>query len=266
MMTGFHRQLKRLLLEAFSSSATTPRAAAEKLSKVVYRPCGDKYCSEIGELLTERGIDRLAHFTPITNVQNICRYGLIPREYLSLEIVRLALGPEFTDQHRMDGIPQYNCLSVTFPNYRMFYLKRQSMPATRWAVIEYSASVLLRVWAEYCPTNSASRPPVLQGSDGVRSQFLLPKLRSELAISPDMTTDPQAEVLCDSVIGGQEIIRICVEVESDVTFLAAAGIKSEVDPAPFRPRHDYKYWQGRRITQLPDFAAELQELRGNELG
>jgi hypothetical protein len=265
-MTSFHRQLKRLILDAFSSSDTNPRAVAEHLSKIIYRPCGENYGNEIGRWLTERGIERLTHFTPLTNVQNICKYGLIPREYLGLEIVRLALGPEFTDQHRMDGIPQYNCLSVTFPNYKMFYTKRQSSPGARWAVIEYSADVLKILWAEYCPTNSASRSPVMQGGDGIRSQFLLPKLREELALAPNMTTDPQAEVLCDSVIGRQKIQRICVQSESDVRFLASAGIQSEVDPAPFRSRHDYSYWQGRRITQMPEFTKELNELRGNELG
>lgn len=265
-MMSFHRQLKRLILDAFSSSATTPRAAAEQLSKIIYRPCGEKYCNEIGKLLTERGVERLTHFTPITNVQNIYKYGLIPREYLGLEIVRLALGPEFTDEHRRDGIPQYNCLSVTFPNYKMFYLKRQSSQDARWAVIEYSADLLLRLWAEYCPTNSASRWPVLQGRDGLQSQFLLPKLRGELGLAPNMTTDPQAEVLCDSVIGGREIKRICVEFASDVTLLASVGIRSEVDPAPFKSRPDYRYWQGRRITQMPEFKMELNQLRGEELG
>lgn len=266
MMTSFHRQLKRLILDAFSSSATTPHAAAKQLSKIIYRRCGEKYGNEIGRLLTERGIERLTHFTPLTNVQNICKYGLIPREHLSLEVVRLALGPEFTDEHRIDGIPQYNCLSITFPNYKMFYSKRQSMSGARWAVIEYSADILQKLWAEYCPTNSASRSPVMQGGDGVRSQFLLQKLRDELALAPNMTTDPQAEVLCDSVISRQEIQRICVQAESDATFLASAGIKSEVDPGPFRPRHDYSYWQDRRITEMPEFTMELNELRGKELG
>lgn len=78
-----------------------------------------------------------------------------------------------------------------------------------------------------------------------------------MELASNETTDPQAEVLCDSVIGGHHIRRICVKNDEDVSSLLSAGIDSEVEESYFQPRHDYDFWKQKKITDLSEF----QELK-----
>lgn len=266
MKTHFHLALKRFLIEAFSSPALQPHAVVEKLSKSIRRPCGKNVREEISKILSFRSIDRIVHFTPLNNVRQVMQFGLIPREYLELEVVRLALGPTFPDELRLDTTPHYNCLSLTHPNYKMFFAKRRASHSTRWAVLEFSSDILLKLWSECCPTNSASGAPVLEGAIGMQSMFIFQNLREELRLSTNMTTDPQAEVLCDSALSASEVKHVWVEHESDLAYLANQGIHAELDTKLFGPRHDFKFWSTRRITDLPEFSMELDQLRGMNRG
>ena len=126
MKHAFHRALKRFLVSAFSTEKLSPENVSAMLSRAIHRPCGAIYRKEIEKILTERGIQDLVHFTPIQNVSAICKYGLIPRDYLNCEVLKLALGPHFPDVHRLDGATEFNCLSITSPNYKMLYSKRHS--------------------------------------------------------------------------------------------------------------------------------------------
>jgi hypothetical protein len=249
---AFHRGLKRLLLEAFSSHATAPEQVARKLEKVVCRPVARQDGVELREWLARRRINRLVHFTPLGNVQAIHQYGLIPREHLQHEVLRLALGPSFTDDYRWEGMPHFSCLSVTSPNYPMFYSKRQTRQNTRWAVLEFNPEVLSRFWFEFCPTNAASGVRPLNGVAGGEELFLLPDLRQRLCIVSNEPTDPQAEALCDSIIGPEQIMAINVERPEDAAWLACEGISARVNATLFQARHDYAFWKGRRITDLLD--------------
>lgn len=84
------------------------------------------------------------HFTTLENVVPMMRHGVIPRNYLEIEVVQLALGTVFTDDQRIEGMPQYSCLSITSPNWRMFYSKRCQL-SRRWAVLELDPVLLQTV-------------------------------------------------------------------------------------------------------------------------
>ncbi|RZM06927.1 MAG: DUF4433 domain-containing protein, partial [Pedobacter sp.] len=155
MILPFHRGLKRWLIEAFSSQQTTPDQIARYLSKAMKRPCGKSEGEAFLRWLDNRDIKRLVHFTLLENVPKIMRYGLIPRDYLQLEVLQLALGAQFTDEHRYEELPHYNCLSITSPNYGMFYGKRRKQGGG-WAVIDFDPSVLARLYFEFTPTNAAA--------------------------------------------------------------------------------------------------------------
>lgn len=259
MSTAFHRALRKTIIELFSCDELAPAEVAKKLSRGMVRPCEKKASSEIDKIIRDRGVTRLVHFTPLENVRHICQFGLIPREYLSLEVMQMALSPRFTDHYRMESKQDYNCLSITDANYRMFYSKREAMPEKRWCVIEYSSELLLRLWAEYCPTNAASKASITPGVEGLQNQFMLEDLRRDLNLKPNQTTDPQAEVLCDSVIGPHYIKRVCVNSEEDVASLQRHGIRSEIDGYYFQPRSDFNFWRGKKITDLEAFQEYMRK-------
>lgn len=266
MNTGFHRALKRFLIEAFTDNKLSPSNVCNVLLKSIYRPCGKENKEIVNKILSDRGIQYLVHFTPLKNVRGIARYGLIPRNYLSSEVIKMELGPLFPDNNRFDGLTEYSCLSVTSPNYKMFYSKRQIKKSSRWAVVIYPAEVLTKFWSKSCSTNAAGEAPVISGGKGISSLFILPSIRKDLKLTYNQPTDPQAEVLCDSVLLPSEIISIHVESAEDKDYLKASGIESTINPSMFKPRHDYNFWKDKRITDLPGFGSELEVIEGFENG
>lgn len=251
MRLPFHQALKRMLINAFSSTSVSPGVVAQRLMKSVYRPCGKQEGQAFVEWLESRGISRLVHFTPLANVPKIMQFGLIPREYLELELVQLALGSQFTDGQRLEGMPHFSCLSITSPNYAMFYGKRNAQGG-RWAVVEYDARVLSRFHFAFTPTNAAaSGVEPVSGVVGAEQLFARPMLRAELELLPREPTDPQAESLCDSVLGPEYVEGVYVEQPADIHWLAGKGVSAHVNREYFIPRRDYRFWKGRRVTQLP---------------
>lgn len=80
-----------------------------------------KRAEAIRERVRARKISYVVHFTPIGNVECVLRNGLRSRNAL--------VGQEFifTDEYRSDGWLDWISTSVTFPNYKMFYTKRNSL-------------------------------------------------------------------------------------------------------------------------------------------
>lgn len=253
MTTAFHRALKRLLLDAFGTARHSPEAIARHLAKSHVRPCGREMGAVLKQWMQRRGVTRLIHFTSLRNVPLIVRYGLIPREYLELEAIQLALGPQFSDDYRLDRRPEYNCLSLTSPNYGMFFTKRANS-RRGWAVLEFDAEVLARLHFGFSPTNSAgSEVTPLAGAIGAERLFLLPECRRTLGLASNEPTDPQAEALCDSIIPPASLRSVYVEQDAGRAWLHRQGIEAKVDPTFFVPRRDWRFWQGKRVTDLPAF-------------
>ncbi|MCX2973009.1 DUF4433 domain-containing protein [Halieaceae bacterium IMCC8485] len=253
MNLSFHHYLKKLILRAFSGERFQPEQIAQSLIKAQRRPCGKRDAAELKEWLENRGIQRLVHFTELTNVPYISRYGLIPREYLELEVVQMALGASFADAWRGDGMLEYNCLSLTSPNYRMLWAKRSAQKERRWAVIEFNPKVLTEFFFQFTPTNAASGCLPNAGIEGAENMFELPQLREDLGLEPPEPTDPQAEALCDSILPVRAIENIFVDNEEDADWLATHEVTAVLDSHLFKPRRDYSYWRGKRITQLPPY-------------
>ncbi len=252
MRLPFHRALKRLFVDAFVAHEAAPAQMEARLRNAMHRPCGRQESERLQEWLRRRQINRLVHFTMLENVVPMMRLGVIPRDYLEMEVVQLALGALFTDDQRIEGMPQYSCLSITSPNYRMFYSKRRQL-GRRWAVLELDPVLLCRLYAEFAPTNAASGCVSAPGAGGAERLFALPALRDRLGLSAAEPTDPQAEVLCDSIISPENIVAIYVEQQADADWLACKGICARVDEQPFRQRKDYEFWKATNITQLPEF-------------
>ena len=75
----------------------------------------------IQQICEERGITTLIHFTRIENLQNILQEGLLGRSFLEERRQEFL----FNDNDRADGHKEAVCLSISFPNYQMFYRIRE---------------------------------------------------------------------------------------------------------------------------------------------
>lgn len=101
-------------------------------------------------ILEQKRIDTLSHLTRTENLENIFRYGLIPRDVLDTRRIRSSYNDEFRYDDCLDAV----CTSIEFPNYKMFYKLRQDNPETDWAVLKIDSNILCNYECAYCWNNA----------------------------------------------------------------------------------------------------------------
>ncbi|MCG9127837.1 DUF4433 domain-containing protein [Candidatus Poribacteria bacterium] len=129
-------------------------------------------------------------------------YGLLGRSILD----GWGLKYKHNDKKRLDQCLEAICLSISFPNYELFYKFRQSKSAdqeSEWVVLLIDVKVLWELDCAFCQQNAASnavrdiklderkKPEALKG---MFEDFQDIK-RSDLQIPEYFPTNPQAEVL-----------------------------------------------------------------------
>lgn len=176
---------------------------------------GKQNVQEIRAEVERRAIPHLVHFTRCENLPSIFRHGL-----LSVSDCRAqGIDAVRNDMVRLDGKPDGTSLSVTFPNYRMFYKYRQTDPVAGWAVLILPTRIL---WEKECgffkynaadarmrmlPREQSATVQALQemfaNSDTPRQQWLR-------TYDP---TDPQAEIMVYEAIEPNLIETVAFETK-----------------------------------------------------
>ena len=158
--------------------------------------------AQIQQFCTERGITKLFHFTRIENLRSILREGLLSRETLDTRGQQYC----FNDEYRLEGHKNAVCLSISFPNYKLFYKYRvESGNHIQWIVLHIDAKVLWRLDCAFFHTNAAASAMTSISLDehkefnALEAMFLnAPEKRR--ALDNNEPTDPQAEILVFSPI------------------------------------------------------------------
>ena len=144
----------------------------------------------IRRFVQERKIPFLVHFTRIDNLPGIVASGIAPRAELSAELPHT-----HNDAQRLDGFLEASSLSVSFPNYRMFYAYRCQNPDLNWAIVTVSTETLVDEPCLFYPTNAANgrfrnegeiAPETCMGLNGLTSMFVdePPGIREERKLPP----------------------------------------------------------------------------------
>jgi hypothetical protein len=239
----------RVIQQAFSIDGADPETIARFLiERLNHRPNGAVEKTALERFaLGERRLVQLLHFTHLANVPSIYRFGIVPRAHLMAEPVKIVLTPIFADDKRLDGHQEKNCLSMSYPNYRMFARKRWDIGGD-WAVLKIDPYVIVDRYCEFSPSNAARSDIAPRGGvEGAQLLFCNWRLRNELGLERSDPTDPQAEILEDSVIEPRYIMAIAVETEAARDRLSKSNIECNVEPDLFRARADYRYWQQNRL-------------------
>jgi hypothetical protein len=113
---------------------------------------------QIRRICNRHCITTLVHFTRIENLRSILQNGLLNRSLLETR------GQQFfcNDSDRVDGHPEAICLSISFPNYRMFYSirkqkeKAEEVKDSQWVVLLLDAKVLWELDCAFCQENASS--------------------------------------------------------------------------------------------------------------
>lgn len=222
----------------------------------------------IRNLLVTRGVRSLVHFTRVENLETILRNGLVPRAGLGVrDFLR-------NDESRADGYREASCMSVSFPNYRMFFFYQCKEKSANWAVLSVTPDILEKVPCLFFPANAASSTSrllldldreSLMGLAGLERMFADDgaELRAKLGLPGAFTTDPQAEVLVFDRIDppcfqGVRLLRRDEGLIRRVQSITP-DLEVTVGGPVFGPRSDWEHWKrpqrsaaaGRMTDDIP---------------
>lgn len=213
--------------------------------------------SEIQEICQMYGIETLVHFTHIRNLYSILQHGLLGRS--QLESMSWIEPPQYNDNYRLDGQREAICLSISFPNYKMFY-KYSFNNRSDWVVLLLKPSILWELDCKFYRENAASnnaKENIIEKRNQARKQPEALKnmfsdysniKREILEIPNNFTTHPQAEVLVFNQISTQYIDVVhfhSLDVGTQWTTLNP-GNYAQTFYAEYRyyfsPRQDWQMW------------------------
>lgn len=194
-------------------------------------------------------IQGLVHFTPACNVPQILEHGLLSR----IELANRNLTATFTDSLRLDRQLNATSLSISFPNYRMFFNKRKHLKDLDWAVIIIDPSILWEQYCDFYTVNAASADHrILAGSlnsaEALRNMFKR-SVNSNPKLPLNFTTNPQAEVMTHAPVDPAHFHSVLFEnpYVLQKTRLQVPvrchSVPFMVKDALFQPRLDYNNWR-----------------------
>lgn len=202
------------------------------------------------KFIKQRGIQSLFHFTNIKNLDSILTRGILSSDTLD----NYEIPYEYNDPKRLDGRLDTSCISISFPNYKMFYRYRINTDE-RYCVIELDPSILYEKDCIFCIENAASNNEIRRneydkkGLRGLKQLFYNEYLREELRLPDWFPTNPQAEVLVPGTIDLSYIVGINFdnnitnnEIDSYIDRYNYFDIYFDYDQELFAPRFDYSYW------------------------
>lgn len=200
-----------------------------------------------------RGITQLVHFTRFDNLTSILHHGIKPRQLLDNDGQIYA----FNDELRLDGCLNASSISISFPNYKMFYPYRCQDYSVMWAVLRLDPSILWEKDCVYCWQNAASTAvtciPLCDRRGRVAFLDLFSNregfpTREATQIPLYYPTHPQAEVLCFETIEPRYIRRVDIpqRFNPNQHFAQVAanmpGREYWYDDELFNGRFDYRHW------------------------
>lgn len=215
-------RLNELTKEVFDESPNTARPTITEVPRVADKPkvtdTQEKVYS-IQNILKNREIEYLVHFTKASNLQSIMQHGLVSRDKIDDGYYAASVN----DQQRLDNRRNTISTSVSFPNYKMFF-KYRKISNESWVVLLLDPQLLLSKSAYFCKHNAADYRIREQNSELLKrpQEFLgmfdnidnFPS-RIEQNLRKNDPTDPQAEILILDTIEPRFIRHVCFESRSD---------------------------------------------------
>lgn len=237
-----------------SASAKGPTDAEEHFAPIAMAESARR--KDLHDYITGRGVIGLRHFTRRENLQSILTHGLLPKSTLNEMGVKYVAN----DDLRLDGIDGV-CLSVSFPNYKLFWsFRAPDNKPLDWVVLDLSPGVVrgkLCIFnARNAAHNSMSKQPIEERTriGALAEMFYDQMLRSRLSLPDDYTTDPQAEIVVPERIDPELIDNVLFNLpdtphnrrvleEYSKEFGTAWQGKFVPFQEIFKPRRDYEHWK-----------------------
>lgn len=123
----------------------------------------------------------------------------------------------FTDKFRLDKKPSRISLSVSYPNWQMFYNKRKNNNAEGWVLLILNPKILWELDCWFMPKNAASGGLYkgIGSSSFDKFSEMFEGANRPTSYPSNWTTDVQAEVMVKDKIPPEYITSIVVENYQD---------------------------------------------------
>lgn len=211
--------------------------------------------STIKEIISRQNISRLIHFTHVENLKCILKWGILSRTEVEEKAKQEKM--KINDEQRFDKHPEAICLSISFPNYKMFYTFHKGN-CDEWVVISIKPEVLWKYECAFCHTNAASNEcrhinigerKKVEALNRLFEDFENIK-RGNLAIPDHYPTDPQAEVLVFNKIPIEDFLKVYFYNWNQMNYYKETYPMFEnlfeINRNYFRARQDYRHWQNNQ--------------------
>lgn len=211
---------------------------------------------KIQDIVSQRKITTLVHFTRLDNLVSILENGLVSRETAFIKNINMFI----TDQDRFDGHLDSISASISFPNYKMFFHKRRQLSGD-WVVLFISPEVLWKKNSAFYEKNAASSTMSASSHKSSASdlEFMFHNDainpmgkgtdRAHLFLKDDQPTDPQAEVMISETIEINFITDIIFSSKhlshqyNSLLQNNSTNIQAHFCKEFFYPRHDHSFWK-----------------------
>lgn len=218
---------------------------------------------EITNYLNGRNVKTFLHFTPISNLDSILENGICSRAYCNSHNIKF----QPTDENRVDNLKHMISLSVSFPNYKMLYMKQNQLNQ-RFIIIEIDSSIIKKCGINdrlFCDTNASKtmyKKEIGPNLKHLKAMFPDENIRKTRELPLYYTTDPQAEVLIRGPIPVEYIKKIHFENNKDFSyyFEKYRSHLFDKDRKFFTYRKDYAYHQKNEIIMKEDKITWLEDL------
>ena len=199
--------------------------------------------NELVAFAKSRRIKFLVHFTRLDNLPSIAQNGLLTRKNLD----KMSEKYFYNDGNRFDNLQNSLSLSVTFPNYKMFF--KYKGHSTNWAVILLDAEkILANLPCAFHAANASCNSERYRKLKDRKTLDAFQRMfdegdRDGRNLKDNETTDPQAELICLANIPIEYFVGVVFENSERANeykkFLP--NIPCRVDKSYFKPRHDWDY-------------------------
>lgn len=206
------------------------------------------------QIIENRNIEWLMHFTIIDNLESILENGLVPRNTLSM-LESIGVKPIINDDSRYDSCTDANCMSIEFPNYKMFYTLRCNNPSSEWVVLAFEAKIINDFKCAFCyhnagdseiftiPIEDRMTKNAFEGMFADRNGY---PSREQLNIPEYYPTNPQAEILVFGIIPSSYIKYAIFDSNNTLNKykdMVPSQIKCIVNKDYFFGRCDNEFWK-----------------------
>ncbi|MEZ9534294.1 DarT ssDNA thymidine ADP-ribosyltransferase family protein [Vibrio lentus] len=154
---------------------------------------------QIKNIIAQRKIPFLVHFTNLKNLESIFNNGLVPRSQLDASDSEY----ESNDDSRLDGHEDSVSTSVAFPNCQMFYKLRRNSD-DKFCLLALDPELLLNHSSAFCKYNAADAAissqnietlKTAEAFEGMFTELATQRSREDQKLKDYDPTDVQAEIL-----------------------------------------------------------------------